>query len=234
MPLDDVWAAAIGGRQEPVLCPWECGRPAFEADGQPHPLEPVCGDGAAQLTVDVSGGGVTRWLVDGEGGVSIGSCEGNDHPQVGVSGDGAMLAPLVAGKYFIDAAVNPGGMATLSVDINALPALSSVDCTTATSVPDDLSRYRSLTLFFPSSVGGQWTTFAHGSDRPSTFTLTADDPFATASVCGTCDAQTCTRTGVGNSSGGVFLTDTVLSIPAAGPLTATIWWYGRSPSTGDL
>ena len=35
MSLDDVWAAAIGGRQGPVLCPWECGRPAFEADGQP-------------------------------------------------------------------------------------------------------------------------------------------------------------------------------------------------------
>ena len=69
MSLDDVWAAAIGGRQAPVLCPWECGRPAFPADGQPHPIAPVCGDGATQLTVDVSGGGVTRWLIDGDWGL---------------------------------------------------------------------------------------------------------------------------------------------------------------------
>ena len=236
MSLDDVWAAAIGGRQDPVLCPWECGRPAFEADGQPHPIAPVCGDGTAQLTVDVSGGGVTRWLIDGAGYLSIGSCEGNDYPLQGVSGNGtgAMLAPLVAGKYFINAAVNPGGTVTLSIDTNALPVLSSVDCTTATSVPDDLSRYRNLTLFFPSSVGPQFTTFAHGSDRDAAFTLAADDPSATGSVCWSCDPQECTSRGVGSELRTEFLTDTVLRIPAGGPLSASISWFGRSPSTGDF
>ena len=236
MSLDDVWAAAIGGRQAPVLCPWECGRPAFQADGQPHPIVPVCGHGTAQLTVDVSGGGVTRWLVEGRGGFSIGSCEGNDQPRFGASGSGgtgAMLAPLVAGKYFIDADVDSGGTAaTLSVDTNALPSLSSVDCTTATSVPDDLSRDWSLTLFFPSSVGPQFTTFAHGSDRRARFSLAADDPSATASVCWSCDPKDCTSWGVGSELPTEFLTGAVLSIPAGGPLTARIWWFGVSPSTG--
>ena len=93
MALDDVWAAAIGGRQAPVLCPWECGRPAFEADGQPHPIVPVCGHGTKQLTADVSGGGVTRWLINGDGQFSIGSCEGNDYPLAGLSaGNGSARA----------------------------------------------------------------------------------------------------------------------------------------------
>ena len=230
MSLDDVWAAAIGGRQAPVLCPWECGRPAFQADGQPHPIVPVCGEGAAQLTVDVSGGGVTRWLFDGYASFSIGSCEGNDHPPHGLSGGGgtsAMLAPLVAGKYFIDTAVITGGTATLSVDTNALPALSSVDCTTATSVPDDLSLYRSLALFYPSSVGPQFTTFAHGSARDALLSLEADDPSATASVCASCDAETCTSTGVGP-----FFTGTVLSVSAGPAVTVRISWRGPSPGGG--
>ena len=37
-------------------------------------------------------------------------------------GRGAMLAPLVAGKYFFDASVN--ALTSLTVDTNALPALS--------------------------------------------------------------------------------------------------------------
>jgi hypothetical protein len=236
MPLDDVWAAAIGGRQTPVLCPWECGRPAFQADGQPHPIAPVCGAGATQLTVDVSGGGVTRWLIDGRGDFRIGSCEGNDQPLYGLSGGGgtgAMLAPLIAGRYFIDAAVDIGGAAMLSVDTNAMPALSSVDCTAATSVPDDLSLYRNLILFYPSSVGSQFTTFAQGSARDALLSLAADDPSATASVCWDCDAQRCTSTGVGGEIAAPLLTGTVLRVSPGPAVTARISWRaGPSPSGG--
>ena len=142
-----------------------------------------------------------------------------------------MLAPLVAGKYFIDAAVDTGGTATLSVDTNALPALSSVDCATATSVPDDLSLYRSLTLFYPSSVGPQFTTFAQGSARDAVLSLAADDPSATASVCASCDAQTCTAP-ASKALAGPFLTGTVLSVSAGPALTVRISWRGPSPGGG--
>jgi hypothetical protein len=232
MSLDDVWATAIGGRQAPVLCPWECGRPAFQADGQPHPITPVCGAGATQLTVDVPGGGVTRWLIDGEGGMKVGSCDGNDQPLAVVvssrgGATGALLAPFVAGKYFVDATVDIGGTAALSVDTNALPALSSVDCTAPTAVPDDLSLYGSLALFYPSSVGSQFTTFAHGSDRRATLLVTADDQSATASACATCDAGTCGSAHAGGSAS-PFWTGALLSVPPGPALMAWISFTGPS------
>jgi hypothetical protein len=236
MPLDDVWAAAIGGRQSPVLCPWECGRPVFAADGQPHPIVPVCGGGAMQLTADVSGGGVTRWLFDGDGYFSIGSCEGNDQPLHAVAGNngtGAMVAPLVAGKYFIDTVIAAGGTATLSLDTNALPTLSSFDCASAPALPDDLSLYQNLTLFFPGSVGAQFTTFAQGNDRLGVLSLAADDPTATGSMCNTCDARTCTSTGVLGGLGTDVQTGSVVSIPAGSALTATFTWGGALPPGPD-
>ena len=68
----------------------------------------------------------------------------------------------------------------------------------------------------------------------ATFTLAADDPSATGSVCWSCDPQECTSRGVGSELRTEFLTGTVLSIPAGGPLSASISWLGRSPSTGDF
>jgi hypothetical protein len=235
MSLDDVWAAAIGGRQAPVLCPWECGRPAVDADGQPHPILPVCGDGAAQLTANVSGGGVTRWQFDGDGYFSIGSCEGNDHPLhvvAGNGGTGAMLAPLVSGKYFIDTVVNARGTATLSLDTNALPALSSFDCASAPAVPDDLARYQTLTLFFPSSVGSQFTTFAQGNDHLGVLSLASDNPSATGSMCNSCDPQSCTNSSIGGGLGTDVQTGAVLSIPSGSAVTANFSWISAGPPAG--
>ena len=83
-------------------------------------------------------------LILPDGHVSIGSCEGNDsplHAVAGKNGTGGRLAPLVAGKYFVDAVVNSGAPA-LSIETDALPALSSYECATAAAVPDDLSRYQ--------------------------------------------------------------------------------------------
>jgi len=191
-------------------------------------VSPVCGAGSTQLTVDVSGGGVTRWLFDGDGHFSIGSCEGNDQPLhvvAGKNGPGALLAPLVAGKYFIDAVVD-GGAAALSVDTNALPALTAFDCAAAPAVPDDLSRYQNLTLFFPSSVGSQFTTFANGNDRLGVLSLAADDPSATGSLCTSCDAATCSSTSVGGGLGTDVQTGAVLSIPLGPAVTATFTWTG--------
>jgi hypothetical protein len=227
MSLDDVWTAAITGKQAPTICPWECTRPAFEADGQPHALATVCDGGTTQLTVDLPAAGITRWLLDGDASVSVGSCSGDDQPQHAISGGngtGALLAPLSSGHYFIDAAIAKGASPALSVDLNALSALSSFDCAVAPAVPDDLSQYGNLTLFFPSSAGAQFTTFAAGSTGDATLSVTSDDPTATARVCGSCDAQTCTATGVGGGLGTAIPTGTLLSIPAGPAVTANIIW----------
>ena len=210
-----------------TVCPWVCARPAFEADGQAHALSTVCDGGTTQLTVDVPGEGVMRWLLDGDASFFVGSCSGDDRPQHAISGGngtGALLAPLSSGRYFIDAAINKGATPTLSIDTNALAALSSSDCAAAPAVPDDLSQYSNLTLFLPSSAGAQFTTFASGSARDAVLSVTSDDPSATARLCDSCDAQTCTATGVGGGLGADIPTGKLLSVPAGPTVTATIIW----------
>src|SRR5262245_56231939 len=132
MPLDDVWAAAIGGKQEPVVCPWECSRPAIPADASPHELAAACGAGATQRTVDVPGGGITRWLLEGGASVSVRSCDGFDSPLLPITSNtarGALLAPLTTGTYIVDASISDGYRSvTLSIDTNGLGALSSPYC----------------------------------------------------------------------------------------------------------
>jgi hypothetical protein len=77
-------------------------------------------------------------------------------------------------------------------------------------------------LFYPSSVGPQFTTFARGSERDAIIDLKADGASPTAAVCATCDAQTC------SGLAGVLLTDTILSIPPGPALTVRIDWRNQS------
>jgi hypothetical protein len=238
LSLDGVWAAAIGGPQEPMSCPWECGRPAFAADGQPHPLAGPCDSGGTlQLTVAVPGEGVTRWLLDGFAEVSVQSCNGYDSPLLGVAGTtsggtAAMLAPLAADTYFINANVPVGAPVPLAVDTNALPALSSYDCASAPVVPDDISRYSNLTLFFPSSVGPQFTSFAVGTSRLADVLMLSDDRAAKGGVCTGCDAQTCTAVDGSHSASAATPAGTVLSIPPGEAVTASIYWYDGISADG--
>ena len=77
------------------------------------------------------------------------------------SGTGALLAPLVAGQLLHRRRRRPRWDArrfrsTPTRCRRCRPSIARA----APSVPDDLSRYRNLTLFYPSSVGPQFTTFA--------------------------------------------------------------------------
>jgi hypothetical protein len=237
MSLDDVWAAAIGGRQEPMNCPWECSRPAFTADGQPHPLAAPCGRGSLQLTVDVPGEGVTRWLLDGVAGVTVRSCDGYDSPLTALSsgaGTSALLAPLVTDTYFLDIGIGGDAPPSLSVDTNALQALSSFDCGAAPVVPDDLSRYDNLILFHPSSVGPQFTAFAGGTARAATVFMTAEGSTTPGSVCRSCDPQTCATAPIGGGLGTDTPAGTVLSIPPNAAMTTTIHWFDGPPPDGGV
>jgi len=240
MSLDDVWAAAIGGPQAPMICPWECSRPAFPADGQPHALSPVCGTGATQFTVAVPGDGAMRWLLDGDSQFSMVSCEGNDvplHAVTGGDGTGALLAWLTLGKVTVDAVVNPGGTGTLSIDTNALSGLTNASCILAPPIPDDLSRYQNLTLFFPGFVAPQVATFANGDDREAVLQLTSDDPSATGALCTSCDPATCTAASTKGGLAGSIASGTALRIGVEsadgtnGPsVTANISWFTGAAS----
>jgi hypothetical protein len=234
MPLDEVWTAAITAKQAPMLCPWECGRPAFEADGQPHALATACDGGTTQRAVDVTGEGVTRWLMDGDASFTVGSCTGDDVPLHAISGGngtGALLAPLTSGRFFIDATVAKGAAPTLSIDTDALPSLSSFDCAAGTAVPDDLSRYDNLTLFFPGSAGSQFASFANGTTRDAVVLFTSDDPSATGSVCDGC-AGSCTTVGAGTGLGAATPSGTTLMIPAGPAITANVIWTGPPNADG--
>jgi hypothetical protein len=228
MALDDVWAAAIGGKQEPVVCPWECGRPAIPADASPHELLAACGAGATQRTVDVPGEGITRWTLEGGASVSVRSCDGFDSPLqpiVSNTAKGALLAPLTTGRYVVDANISLGPRpVTLSIDSNGLAALSSPYCGAVPPVPDELSQYNTLTLFFSTSVGTQFTTFANGDPRTAALHVTADDPTA-ISICEACDSS-CTMIGVDNVFGTGVPAGTTLSVPSGPPVTATLSWVG--------
>ena len=139
-------------------------------DGQPHPLAAACGAGSVQLSVDLPEGGVSRWRIDGGGRFLVGSCDGNEEPLVAIegvaNGAGGLLAPFPAGRYVIDAVVEPGGAPTLAVSLAAGDGLSWPDCTIAPVVPDDLASFRTLSVLYPSSIMSGVTRFATGTDRP--------------------------------------------------------------------
>lgn len=190
MPIDAVWAAAISDQQEPRRCPWECGRPAFALDGQPHPLAAACGAGSVQRSVELPEGGVTRWRIDGGGRFLVGSCAGHEEPLVAIrgvaNGAGGLIAPFPAGRYVIDAVVEPGGAPTLSVSLAAGEGLSWPDCSIAPVVSDDLASFRMLSVFYPSSIMSGITRFATGTERLGELRLTSEDWLASASLCPSC------------------------------------------------
>jgi hypothetical protein len=228
MTLDEVWAAAISVPQAPLRCPWECGaRPAVPTDGAVHPLTPVCGAGALQLSLDLPAGSVTRWRIDGAGRFAVRSCDGNDEPHTGLDGQdgpGVLLAPLGAGKYFVDAAVQKGATSTLTVDSAALPALTSIACASAAVVPDDLTELKTLALFYPSSEGAQFTRFAAGTDRGGQLSMYTDAPPATGSLCADCSGpQACAIAHVTLNTAWMPA-GTVLNVPPGAAATALFTW----------
>jgi hypothetical protein len=229
MSLDDVWASAIAVPQAPMRCPWECGAPrAFAADGAPHPLTPACGAGDLQLSFDLPRGSVTRWRLEGDGRFTLRSCDGNDEPQIGVSGlggPGLLLAPLRAGNYFVEAVILKGAPAKLTGSTAALSELSSIDCASAAVVPEDLAELRTLALFYPSSQGPQFTRFGTGTDRGGQLSLYADAPPASASLCADCSGpQACSIADVTLNTTAIPA-GAVLHVPPGPPLTAFFTWY---------
>jgi hypothetical protein len=233
IPLDEVWAAAIGGARAPMHCPWECSRPAFVPDGQPHALVAACGVGNLQLSVDLPDAGLSSWRIEGEGRVMVQSCDGNEQPLTGPAGGeaiaGALLATFAPGKYFVNAVVGRGGgTPTLTASVDTGAALSGVDCVSAPALPADLTSLFSLVLFYPSSTMTRFTSFATGITREGRMQVLSDDPAATVALCASCETQTqiC-------STGD---RDTVLMVPAISPgavlavpggaaTTAAVYWF---------
>jgi hypothetical protein len=231
MELDVIWAAAIGGPGQPMRCPWECeSSEKLPIDGQAHALAPVCGVGSLQVSATVENSGLSRWRIDGAGGFKLQSCKGSDSPLVWMSGrqgPAALIAPVTPGDYFIDAEVDPGDTLTLSASVTQGEGLSWSDCSLAPSLPDDLAALSKLSLFYPSSGTTQYTSFATaaGMNRGGILAVTSYDASVTASLCASCDPQTCfaaTRNNALNTLG--MQPGDVLSVPAGPALTASFVW----------
>ena len=228
--IDGVWSAAMSDEQEPRRCPWECGRPAFALDGQPHPLAAACGAGSVQLSVELPEGGVTRWRIDGGGRFRVGSCDGNEEPLVAIegvaNGAGGLLAPFPTGRYVIDAVVEPGGAPTLAVSLAAGDGLSWPDCTIAPVVSDDLASFRTLSVLYPSSIMSGITRFATGTDRAGELRVTSDDPAAAASLCPSCELTSCQQVGAQQTLPlAATLAGSSLRVVSATAATATFTWF---------
>jgi hypothetical protein len=232
MDLDLIWAAAIGGPGQPMHCPWECGASGELAigeqaiDGQAHALTPVCGGGSLQLAATVANSGLSRWRIDGAGEFKLQSCAGNESSRVEVSGrtgPGELIVPVTGGDYFIDATVDTGGTPTLSASVTQGEGLSWSDCSLAPSLADDLSTFSTLSLFYPSSGTPQYTSFATGTNDPhGVLALSSWDMSVTASLCASCDPQTCSPTSRNNSLMTFPLPPgSVLGVPAGPALTAS-------------
>jgi hypothetical protein len=229
MTIDEVWAAAIGQSQAPMRCVWECGRPELALDQPARTLAAPCTTGSTQLSVDLPAGSVTRWRLEGDGRFFLRSCEGNDEPAISVSGRtgaGELLAPLVAGHYFIDAYVEPNGTPTLAATANALPELSSIDCAAGSAVPDDVAALGNLSIFYPSSVGSRFTRLATGTDRLTQMMVFSEDPTAALDLCTSCDTQSCAHATVDHPLGTQSLpAASILSVPPGAARTATFYWF---------
>jgi len=229
MKIDDVWAAAISEAQAPMRCVWECSRPELTLDQPAQTLAAPCGTGSTQLSVDLPAGSVTRWRVEGDGRFFLRSCAGNDEPQSSVSGGtgaGELLAPLVAGQYFVDAYVEPNGTPTLAATTNALPQLSAIDCAAAAAVPDDVAALSDLSIFYPGSVGSQFTSLATGTDRPTNLTVVSEDATAAFDLCTSCDTQSCAHGTAHSGLGAPNLpAGSILSVPPGPARTVTFNWF---------
>ena len=183
-----------------------------------------------QLAVDLPEGGVTRWRIDGAGHFSVGSCDGNEEPLVAIegvaNGAGGLLAPFLSGRYVIDAVVEPGGAPTLSVSLAAGEGLSWPDCTIAPVVSDDLASFRTLSVFYPSSIMSGVTRFAAGTDRAGELRLTSDDPAAAASLCPSCDLTSCPQVGARQTLPlATTPAGSSLRVVSAAAATATFTWF---------
>jgi hypothetical protein len=225
--LDQVWAAAIGGDDQPMRCPWECGRPALATDGHATPLAPVCSGGTLQLSVDAPAAGLSRWFIDGAGTFKLQSCEGHASPNVnvaGTTGTGELIAPLAPGSYFIDAAVDAGGTPSLSATIDTGAGLSWSNCGSAPALPDGLTTLSMLTLFYPSQTTPQFTRFA-AVMRSGLLVLTSDDPTASATLCEGCATQSCQTTDQSSQALPTYeMPDPVLTVPAGAAVAASFYY----------
>ena len=160
----------------------------------------------------------------------MGSCDGNEEPLVAVegvaNGAGGLIAPLPTGRYVIDAVVEPGGAPTLAVSLAAGDGLSWPECTIAPVVSDDLASFRTLSVFYPSSIMSGVTRFATGPDRAGQLALTSEDPAASASLCAGCDLTSCQQVGAGQTLPlATTPAGSSLRVVSAAAATATFTWF---------
>ena len=113
----------------------------------------------------------------------------------------------------VAASVRIGGVVAPSVTVVGLGEVLSVGLAT-------------LTVFYPSSTTPQFTSFTGATDRSGELLVKSPDGSASASLCTSCDAQTCMAIPAGHG----LPTQTtpagaVISVPPGPPVTASFFWF---------
>jgi hypothetical protein len=185
--LDYVWAQVTALARPPIICPWECTRPSFQADGVTSvPSATVCGIGAGH-TLELLDSRDLVVSLTGSSSFRIGSCgTGSLAPATfwsgnGIAGVGAYR--LSAGKYFF------GGPAMGdTMTLAAFPAETWITstCAAQAQAPPWADLRGSLYLALPDGV---WNVPLSWSEPRLVvvyppFTSTT----AAASVCPACDS----------------------------------------------
>lgn len=226
--LDEVWAAAVTAPQAPMWCAWECSRPVFAMDGQPHVLAPACGSGVHDLTFELPAAGVTRWQIEGGGRFDVASCDGHQQPAVvtGSSlGRGVLVAPLEAGRWFVHAVVDETGAPPQLAGSAGAALPFATTCAAAPDLPDDLASLSNLTLFYPGAGTDRFTRLAAGAGRRGSLLAASQAP-GTIQLCDGCDGLTCAQAAVGESLdlAGVAA-GAIVRVPAGAEMTARLFWF---------
>jgi hypothetical protein len=185
--LDDVWAQVTALEQPPVICPWECSRPAVPVDGL-EAIAPtrVCGTGLGQTFVLDSESELVA-SVSGSGGFGIGGCgDGSTPPPSFWFADGGASFGhyvLRAGTYFF---VPPADGATLTMTARSGGTWVTSACTAPVTPPPWADLEGSLHLAIPRGtwrLALSWTTAR---------LVTAYPPFASSApdavICPSCDS----------------------------------------------
>jgi hypothetical protein len=219
--LAAIWTAALSESQPRNSCPWQCSRPAIALDGTAFDTSAgVCGVDDERVFTMPSAAAIS-FLAKGAP-FTLGPCGQSNPPRDILNGGLAAglqaFYELPAGSYYLQYSPAPGTMTPIG---DASAVLNSV-CTSAT----DVARLTAPTVFVavPSS-SADWflplpAPLADGKPPLTQSLLTA----TTASICGSCDATSCTEA----SKAAPWATGQVVDLPtdATVPFSRFILsWY---------
>lgn len=180
-PLEEVWAEMIAEPSRPVLCPWECSRPAMAMDGEtPLASAAVCGlQQVGTLKLAESSNVLLELVGDGSSGLQ-GCGDGSVLPVrfIGGAREAFGAYQLSAGTYFVS---GPGALGRLT-GLVAPPGTYVVEqCSAGMPKPPWFDKPASVHVF---AARGQPVYVDLSQQQSRTISAYAEDPLSICDQCG--------------------------------------------------